>query len=206
MVHRGARGAEPNTGDGTGILTALPHEFLAKVARESLGADLPEPGRFAAGNVFLPTDDAARARCKETVASICAEEGQRLIGWRAVPTNADKADIGKTARASQPAIEQLFIAAADNLEGEAFERKLYLIRKRASHALRGDNSLVQSDYFFVCSLSTRVMIYKGMLTEDQLPDFYPDLRDEDYKSHLAMVHSRFSTNTFPAWHRAQPNR
>ena len=206
MVHRGARGAEANTGDGTGILTALPHEFLAKIAGQTFGGSLPAPGRYAAGNVFLPTDEAARAVCKETVAAICAEEGQRLIGWRPVPTNAEKADLGRTARASQPVIEQLFIAAGDGLEGDAFERKLYLIRKRASHRLRGDRSLQQAGYFFVCSLSTKVMIYKGMLTEDQLPDFYPDLRDPEYKSHLAMVHSRFSTNTFPSWDRAQPNR
>ena len=206
MVHRGARGAEANTGDGTGILTALPHEFLQKVAQQEFSTALPEAGAYAAGNVFLPTDDSARAICKQTVESICAEEGQRLIGWRAVPTTADKADLGKTARLSQPVIEQVFIAGSDGLAEDDFERKLYLIRKRASHKLRNNTSLAQSDYFFVCSLSTRVMIYKGMLTEEQLPDFFPDLRDEDYKSHLAMVHSRFSTNTFPAWHRAQPNR
>jgi glutamate synthase (NADPH/NADH) large chain len=206
MEHRGARGAEKNTGDGTGILTALPHEFLAKVARAAFGAELPKPGRFAAGNVFLPTDEAARAHCKRTVEAICAEEGQELIGWRPVPTSADDADLGRTARASQPVIEQLFIGAGKGIEGDAFERKLYLIRKRASHCLRSDATLAQSSYFFVCSLSTKIIIYKGMLTEGQLPDFYPDLRDTDYKSHLAMVHSRFSTNTFPSWDRAQPNR
>jgi glutamate synthase (NADPH/NADH) large chain len=206
MDHRGARGAEANTGDGAGILTALPHEFLQKVARREFNIELPAPGKFAAGNVFLPTDPSARETCKAVVAEICAEEGQILVGWREVPTDADKADLGRSARAAAPVIEQLFIGAGDGLEGDAFERKLYLIRKRASRSLRSDAGLEQAKYFFVCSLSTKVLIYKGMLTPGQLLTFYPDLNDPDYKSHLAMVHSRFSTNTFPSWDRAQPNR
>jgi glutamate synthase (NADPH/NADH) large chain len=206
MDHRGARGAEPNTGDGAGILTALPHEFLVKVAKRAFAAELPEPGRFAAGNVFLPTDAREREICKETIASICAEEGQILVGWREVPVDQDRADLGRTAREAQPKIEQLFVAAGNSLEGEAFERKVYLIRKRASHKLRSAMGLKQANYFFICSLSTKVLIYKGMLTPEQVPAFYPDLRDPDYTSHLAMVHSRFSTNTFPSWDRAQPNR
>ncbi|MBN1238883.1 MAG: glutamate synthase subunit alpha, partial [Gammaproteobacteria bacterium] len=206
MDHRGARGAEKNTGDGAGILTALPHEFLTRVARESFGTELPEPGKFAAGIVFLPTDAAERERCKAVVAEICAEEGQRLVGWRLVPTDADRADLGNTARAAQPHIEQLFVAADGSVEGDAFERKLYLIRKKATRRLRGDSSLAQREYFYVCSLSTKVIIYKGMLTPGQLMTFFGDLSDPDYTSHLAMVHSRFSTNTFPSWDRAQPNR
>ena len=206
MDHRGARGAEPNTGDGAGILTALPHEFLAKAARDAFGTDLPKPGRFGAGIVFLPTDERERAVCKETVARICGEEGQHLVGWRVVPINPDGANLGDSARAAQPHIEQLFVAASDGLEGDAFERKLYMIRKRASRVLRGDERLSQRHLFYVCSLSTKVMIYKGMLTPGQLMTFYPDLADPDYTSHLAMVHSRFSTNTFPSWDRAQPNR
>ena len=206
MDHRGARGAEPNTGDGAGILTALPHEFLRKVVREDLGAELPAPGRFAAGVVFLPTDAAERERCKAVVSDICAAEGQHLVGWRKVPIRPDEADLGHTAQAAAPRIEQLVIAAGDGLEGDAFERKLYLIRKRASHRLRGDASLKQAKYFYICSLSTKVLIYKGMLTPSQLPTFFDDLNDPDYTSHLAMVHSRFSTNTFPSWDRAQPNR
>ena len=206
MDHRGARGAEPNTGDGAGILTALPHEFLTRVARESLGAGLPPPGRFAAGNVFLPTDDAERAICKQVIADICREEGQTVVGWREVPVDADGADLGKTAREAQPDIEQLFIAAADGLEDDSFERKLYLIRKRATRQLQTEVGLEQAQSFFVCSLSTKVIIYKGMLTPEQVSAFYPDIRDPDYTTHLAMVHSRFSTNTFPSWDRAQPNR
>ena len=117
MDHRGARGAERNTGDGAGMLTALPHEFLAQVAKEDLGVDLPPPGRFAAGNVFLPTDEQERERCKAAVAVICAEEHQQLLGWRDVPTDADAADIGPTARLAEPKIEQLFIAAAGRVRG-----------------------------------------------------------------------------------------
>ncbi|HEY5666206.1 MAG TPA: glutamate synthase large subunit [Gammaproteobacteria bacterium] len=206
MDHRGARGAEPNTGDGAGILTALPHEFLAKVAKTSLGVDLPPPGKFAAGNVFLPNDDAERETCKRVIAEMCAEEGQQLVGWREVPVDPDGADLGKTARRAQPVIEQLFIAAGDGVEGDAFERKLYLIRKRASRRLRTELGLTQAQSFFVCSLSTKVIIYKGMLTPEQVPQFYPDIRDPDYTTHIAMVHSRFSTNTLPSWDRAQPNR
>jgi glutamate synthase (NADPH/NADH) large chain len=206
MDHRGARGAEPNTGDGAGILTALPHEFLAKVAKRELGVDLPAPGSFAAGNVFLPTDESAREHCKRVVAELCAEEGQRLVGWRVVPTEPEKADLGESARAAMPHIEQLIVAAGPGVDGHAFERKLYLIRKRASHRLRGDKSLEQAKFFYVCSLSSKTLIYKGMLTPGQVKAFYPDLDDPDYTTHLAMVHSRFSTNTFPSWDRAQPNR
>ena len=206
MDHRGARGAEEATGDGAGILTALPHEFLARVAREELGQDLPEPGKFSAGVVFLPNDPAQREKCKQAVARICAEEGQRTVGWRPVPTCPEEAGIGPTAQAAAPTIEQVFVAAGDGLSGNAFERKLYLIRKRASHLLRSDRSMSERKAFYVSSLSTKVLIYKGMLTPGQLMAFYPDLREPDYKSHLAMVHSRFSTNTFPSWDRAQPNR
>jgi len=206
MDHRGACGCEANTGDGAGMMTGLPHGFLKKVAREELGVELPEPGRFAAGNVFLPRDDAERATCKKRVEKVIAEQGQRLVGWRPVPVDPDGADIGPTARASMPVIEQLFVAAADGLEGDAFERQLYVIRKSVSHALRGDASLTQALMFYVCSLSTKVIIYKGMLTPDQVMKFFPDLRRDDYEAHLAMVHSRFSTNTFPSWDRAQPCR
>src|SRR5262249_42071277 len=145
-------------------------------------------------------------RCKSTVAALCAEEGQVLVGWRVVPTDPDAADIGHGARAAAPHIEQLFVAAGSGFEGEAFERKLYLLRKRASHRLRGDTTLTQAKHFYVCSLSTKTLIYKGMLTPGQLLNFYPDLRAQDYTTHLAMVHSRFSTNTFPSWDRAQPMR
>jgi len=206
MDHRGACGCEANTGDGAGILTALPHQFLQKVVQVDLKLKLPAPGRFAAGNVFLPKLENERAKCKQVVEEIIAAQGQRLVGWREVPTDKQAANIGPTAQASEPHIEQLVVAAGNGVEGDAFERQLYLIRKQASHRLRSDASLSQAKMFFVCSLSTKVLIYKGMLTTDQLFSYYPDLADSDYTSHLAMVHSRFSTNTFPSWDRAQPCR
>ena len=206
MDHRGACGCEANTGDGAGILTALPHEFFQQVARTDLGADLPEPGQFAAGNVFLPQLDDERAHCKKAVEQIIAAQGQRLVGWRQVPTDRKTANIGPTAQAGEPRIEQLIVAAAENCAGDAFERQLYLIRKQASSQLRSDDSLTQAKMFYICSLSTKVIIYKGMLTTEQLFRYYPDLADPTYTSHLAMVHSRFSTNTFPSWDRAQPFR
>ena len=205
MVHRGGLGFEANTGDGAGVLTALPHRFLAKTVKAALGVALPPPGRYGAGIVFLPRDAGERARCKAVVEEEIASAGQRLLGWRDVPTAPDAADIGSAARASMPAMEQLFIAA-NGVEGDALERKLYLIRKAATHRLRGDETLTQRQLLFFVSLSVNVVIYKGMLTPHQLFPFYPDLQDADYESHLAMVHSRFSTNTFPSWDRAQPNR
>ncbi|MBC8352733.1 MAG: glutamate synthase large subunit [Planctomycetes bacterium] len=206
MEHRGACGCESNSGDGAGIMTALPHEFFAKVAKDELKADLPEPGKFGAGIIFLPQEANERLHCKRVVEQIITEQGQRLVGWRKVPTESDAADIGPTARASEPVMEQLIIAAADGLEGDAFERQLYLIRKRASRVLRNDESLTQRKIFYVVSLSTKVIIYKGMLRTLQLMAYFPDLRDTDFTTHLAMVHSRFSTNTFPSWDRAQPFR
>ena len=204
MVHRGGVGYEHNTGDGAGVLTALPHAFLAKAAKEA-GIDLPAPGGYGAGIVFLPRDAVERERCKAEVAAQVSGAGQRLLGWREVPTRPDEADIGTAARASMPAMEQVFIAA-QGVAGDAFERRLYLVRKAASHKLRGDESLTERSLFFFASLSAKVMVYKGMLTPNQLAPFYPDLQDARFQTHLAMVHSRFSTNTFPSWDRAQPNR
>ncbi|EMI55367.1 glutamate synthase large subunit [Rhodopirellula sallentina] len=206
MDHRGACGCEPNTGDGSGIMCGLPHKFLRKVAKADLGVDLPEAGKFAAGLIFLPTDEAERKICKDTLEKLIAEAGQTLIGWRDVPQETDAADVGPTARRSEPVIEQLFVAAADGISEEEFERRLYMIRKQASHQLRGSETLEQALVFYVCSLSTKVIIYKGMLTPAQVMPYFPDLRDDDFETHLAMVHSRFSTNTFPSWDRAQPLR
>lgn len=206
MDHRGACGCEANTGDGAGMLTALPHSFLQKAVKADLGVDLPAAGSFAAGNVFLPQSDAEREKCKAVFEELVAEQGQQLTGWRVVPTDNKAANIGPTAQAGEPVIEQPIVAAAKGVAGDDFERKLYLIRKQASHRLRNDQSLTQAKMFYVCSLSTKVIIYKGMLSTEQLFDYYPDLTDPDFQSHLAMVHSRFSTNTFPSWDRAQPLR
>ncbi len=206
MDHRGACGCETNTGDGSGILCGLPDEFLRKVVKRDLQTDLPASGQYAAGLIFLPQDETERATCKHVIAGLIKEQGQRLIGWRDVPQWTDVADIGPTARAAEPRIEMLVVAAADGMPQDAFERNLYLIRKQASHRLRGDQSLKQASMFYVCSLSTTVIIYKGMLTPAQVLPYFTDLQDEDFKTHLAMVHSRFSTNTFPSWDRAQPLR
>jgi len=206
MDHRGGCGCETNTGDGAGILTALPHEFLRKVAKADLGIDLPEPGKYAAGNVFLPQDETERAHCKHFVEAAIREQGQRLLGWRDVPTDPETADIGPTALRSMPFVAQLYVGAADGLSQQAFERKLYVIRKKVSNALRVDAKLREAKLFYVCTLSTKTIVYKGMLTPAQVMSFYPDLADWTYTTHLAMVHSRFSTNTFPSWDRAHPMR
>ncbi len=205
MTHRGACGCEENTGDGAGFLTALPHEFLAKVARSDLRVELPAAGEFAAGLVFLPTDAKERDRAKAEVERIVAAEGQKTLGWRRVPTRPKEADIGPSALASEPVIEQLFVAAGGGLAGDAFERRLYSVRKQATRLIRGSQH-PQAKMFYVCSLSTKVIIYKGQLMPEQVIPYFPDLADADFTTHLAMVHSRFSTNTFPSWDRAQPNR
>jgi len=206
MVHRGACGCEANTGDGAGIMTSIPYDFLTKVAKQDLGVDLPEKGRYAAGIVFLPVDEVERKQCKELVNDLIEASGQKLIGWRELPVDPIKADVGPTARHAMPHMEQLFVGAADNLQGDNFERQLYILRKQGTHKVRSDENIQQRDLFYFCSLSTKVIVYKGMLNPDQLIPFYPDLADEDFTAHLAMVHSRFSTNTFPSWDRAQPKR
>ena len=206
MDHRGAVGADANSGDGAGILTALPDQFMRRVAREELKRSLPPSGRFGAGLVFLPQDLGERQRCQTTIESLISEYGQELVGWRLVPLRPDLAKLGDSAKASEPHIEQIMIAASAELSDKEFERCLYIIRKRATHLLRGDAALNQREMFYICSLSSIVMIYKGMLRTSQLMPYFPDLSESDYKSHLAMVHSRFSTNTFPSWDRAQPQR
>ena len=206
MDHRGGCGFEANTGDGAGILMALPNTFFAKVAAEQLGTTLPAVGAYAVGNIFLPQIVTERKFCRQAINNIIAEEGQILIGWREVPLDAVGADVGPAALIAQPYIDQLFIAAASGLNQDAFERVLYVIRKRFTHLLRNDESLTEAKQVYACSLSTKVIVYKGMLTPGQLFPFYKDLTNTNFETHLAMVHSRFSTNTFPSWDRAQPNR
>lgn len=206
MDHRGGCGFEANTGDGAGILMALPNSFFHKVAQTEFNVELPAAGQFAVGNIFLPQIDAERETCRQAINEIIAEEGQTLVGWREVPIDPKGADVGPAALMAQPRIEQLFISAESGLDQENFERKLYIIRKRFSHRLRQDSSLVEAKQVYACSLSTKVIVYKGMLTPGQLFPFYGDLTNPDFETHMAMVHSRFSTNTFPSWDRAQPNR
>ncbi|MFN2170835.1 MAG: glutamate synthase large subunit [Candidatus Promineifilaceae bacterium] len=212
MNHRGAAGAEPNTGDGAGILVQTPHEFLTKMCaaggpslNPAAGFSLPAPGRYGVGMVFLPQDEADRRRCEDRFAQIVTEEGQTLLGWRTVPT--DNSSLGATAVASQPFIRQVFIQRSAEIPDDmAFERKLYVIRKLAEKEIRYNQEEDGCRNFYVASLSYKTLVYKGMLLADQIDQFYPDLSDPDFKSAIALLHSRFSTNTFPSWERAHPNR
>ncbi|SMN01324.1 Glutamate synthase [NADPH] large chain [uncultured Candidatus Thioglobus sp.] len=205
MDHRGGCGCEENTGDGAGILTNIPHDFFIKEIKSLFNADV-EKGTYGIGNVFLPQDQRQREHCMTLMEKAISDEGQTFIGWREVPINADKADVGSIARDSQPVIKQLIISKADGIDNLAFERALFIIRKHVSNEIRTDEFLSQALLFYVCSLSTTVIIYKGMLMGSQLIDFYDDLSNVEYSTYLAMVHSRFSTNTFPSWDRAQPCR
>ncbi|WP_432798503.1 glutamate synthase large subunit [Poriferisphaera sp. WC338] len=211
MDHRGACGCEANTGDGAGILTAIPHDLFNEEYKKNAGTDLPERGHYAVGMIFFPQDADKRAACKKVIEKYIAEHKQTLLGWREVPTSASNADIGPSALRTEPFVEQVFIGAATGEFGadcdhdqDAFERELYTIRKQAFHEIK-TNDLDDGTYY-VCSLSSKIITYKGQLTSYQVPLYYADLRDERYTSHLAMVHSRFSTNTFPSWDRAQPLR
>ncbi len=202
LSHRGACGCDPLTGDGCGMLTQLPHDFLAAKAAE-LGFKLPAQGDYGAGNVFLPRDEAQRRFCEERLAAIVAEEGQRLVGWRDLPVENDV--LGWLAREVEPVIRQIFIARGADTPRDMLEWKLYVIRKRIEHEVRG-SELSERKYFYLPSLSSRVLVYKGLMLPEQMEGFYPDLRDERYVSALALVHQRYSTNTFPTWDLAHPFR
>lgn len=196
MEHRGALGSEPDTGDGAGIMVRIPHAFMQRVWKEA-GLDLPQPGEYAIGMFFLPQEREKRAALEALLETIVHEEGQRLRGWRTVPV--DPAMIGIGARESQPFMRQVLIERGEGAgDPLAFERRLYVIRKRWEREAEGTG--------YVASLSSRTLVYKGMLTPSQLECFYPDLLADDFASPFAVVHSRFSTNTFPSWERAHPNR
>jgi glutamate synthase (ferredoxin) len=218
LEHRGACGCEENTGDGAGILIQMPHRFFVKETA-SLKFVLPEPGDYGVGVVFLPTDDAARATCEKMIERIVRDEGQRVLGWRTVPTT-DGGLIGPSAKRGEPVIRQFFIKKFSGLPAApiadapgkprgadplAFERKLYVIRKLIESAIKR-SSIPQKEMVYLPSLSSRTLIYKGMLNAVQVEPYFPDLADETMESALALVHSRFSTNTFPSWPRAHPYR
>ncbi|MEO1122833.1 MAG: glutamate synthase large subunit [Cyanobacteria bacterium J06639_16] len=201
LDHRGAVGAEPNTGDGAGILMQLPHKFLKKVALAD-GITLPEPGYYGVGMVYSSPDADARAQGRQVFETLAAEEGMQVLGWRDVPTN--DAPLGETAKASEPFMAQVFIQRPDGLEDDwAFERKLYVLRKRSHGAVRESKV---DPYWYPSTISCRKIVYKGMLMPAQVGQYYPDLSDPDMESALALVHSRFSTNTFPSWERSHPYR
>ena len=203
LLHRGACGCEENTGDGAGILIQLPDRFLRNKCVD-LGFDLPRLGYFGAGLVFLPRPMGDAEKCRRLFQAIIEEEGQHLCGWREVPT--DHSPIGPSAIAAEPNIQQIFITRGETItDDDAFERKLYVIRKRIEHAI-WSSDIAEKDYFYIPSLSHRTLIYKGMLIGSQIEQMFPDIIDPNFESALALVHQRFSTNTFPSWPLAQPFR
>jgi len=203
LDHRGACGCEVNTGDGAGVLLQMPHAFLEEAAR-SARISLPPAGQYACGLVFMPPNATQRRKIEETFARVVQSEGQLYLGSRRVPV--DNSMLGETARSSEPSIHQVFIGRGPDTEGdEDFERKLYVIRKRAYSDIRV-STLGGSEYWYMVSLSHKTLVYKGMLTTLQLDQYFADLRNPSMETALAMVHSRFSTNTFPSWDRAHPYR
>ncbi|HKN87308.1 MAG TPA: glutamate synthase subunit alpha, partial [Nitrospiraceae bacterium] len=201
LAHRGAQGCDPCTGDGAGILFQVPHAFLRRVAAE-VKITLPDAGGYGVGMVFLPQNAAWRRSCEAAFEQVIAEEGLQLLGWRDVPVNSEA--IGPQARTTEPVIRQVFLARGA-LDEAQFERKLYIVRKRAEKALR-ESTLEGKDYFYIPSLSSNTIVYKGLLLPHQMAGYYRDLQESDVASALALVHSRFSTNTFPTWPLAHPYR
>jgi glutamate synthase (ferredoxin) len=203
LQHRGACGCEPSTGDGAGILIQMPDRFLRRVAAED-GIALPPSGLYGAGLVFLPRGDVERDKIRAIVETTIAEEGQRFLGWRDLPT--DDRHLGASAVACEPTIRQVFVGQGELIADPAhFERKLYVIRKRIETAVAGLD-LAEKKLFAIPSLSARTFVYKGMLRADQIETMFPDITDPDVESALALVHQRFSTNTFPSWPLAHPYR
>ncbi|MEN9741728.1 MAG: hypothetical protein RIR66_684, partial [Actinomycetota bacterium] len=190
LDHRGASGAEVNSGDGAGILTQIPDEFL----RAKVDFKLPADGSYAVGIAFLPTNKTERENAKTEIEKIAKREELKVLGWREVPIYT--AEVGPTALSVMPHFEQLFVEGENGETGIALDRKAFVLRKRAELELK----------VYFPSLSSRTLVYKGMLTTNQLEPFFPDLSDEKYKSAIGLVHSRFSTNTFPSWPLAHPYR
>ena len=203
LAHRGACGCEENTGDGAGILLQIPDAFMRNVA-SSLGISLPAAEEYGVGMVFLPRDSQDAARCEQLFEEAVALLGQKVLGWRDVPAN--PTGLGKSAAESRPLIRQVFVGrGAGVADVVAFERRLCLVRRAAEKLVRASD-IARRDDFYVVSLSARTLVYKGMLKADQLDSYFPDLSELSVVSALALVHSRFSTNTFPSWSRAHPYR
>ena len=203
LEHRGAVGADPRAGDGAGILVQAPHKFLAKKAA-ALGINLPAPGHYAVGALFMPHDADWRREIIDTYTALAAQDGMAVLGWRDVPT--DNSTLGESVKPTEPVHKQVFIARNPNIASEEeFERRLYILRKTISSTLYGRRGRSTSNYYPV-SISCRTLIYKGMFLADQLCTYYPDLHDPDFESALALIHQRFSTNTFPTWSLAHPYR
>ncbi len=201
LAHRGAQGCDPCTGDGSGILLQVPHEFFKRAAKD-IGIKLPNAGEYGVGMLFMPPDADARKQCETLLTGIVKEEGAKLLGWRDVPVKSDV--IGVQARKTEPFMRQVFIARGI-FNDEQFERKLYVIRKQVEKAVR-ESAIEGRDYFYISSLSSNTMVYKGLLLPHQMGAYYQDLTDPSMTSALALIHSRFSTNTFPTWPLAHPYR
>jgi glutamate synthase (ferredoxin) len=203
LDHRGAAGSEANTGDGAGVLIQMPHAFL-KEACKKVRITLPEPGEYGCGHVFLPRDRIKRRRLEERFEQIIQAEGQTVLGWRTVPV--DSSSLGETARSCEPTIRQVFVGRGPGTpDPMAFERKLFVIRKHAYNEIRA-STMDGAEYWYVASLSFKTLVYKGMLLTEQLDNYFTDLKNPAMATALALVHSRFSTNTFPSWDRAHPYR
>ncbi|MDP8254096.1 MAG: glutamate synthase large subunit [Candidatus Kaelpia aquatica] len=203
LSHRGAVGADPDTGDGAGLLIQMPHDFLYKAAGD-LGIKLPDRSEYGSGLVFLPRDSGDRELCKKIFQKVIKDEGQHFLGWRKVPV--DSSCIGRSAKDTEPIFEQIFIARDNGIKNQLeFERKLYVIRREVENAVL-KSSLEDKNSFYITNISSRTLSYKGLLTPEQVEDFFLDLKDKSLKSALCLVHSRYSTNTFPSWNLAQPFR
>ncbi|HEV8413679.1 MAG TPA: glutamate synthase large subunit [Bryobacteraceae bacterium] len=202
LTHRGACGCDPETGDGAGITIEIPHEFFSRECSR-LGFSLSEPGTYGVGMMFLPVEPKQRLICEGIVERVAKEEGLSVLGWRDTPVHADA--IGRTARATQPYIEQVFLRGGPHLTQDQLERRLYVVRRRAEAEIL-ETELSEKEFFYVPSMSSRLIVYKGLLLAPQIDDFYKELRDPETRSSLSMVHQRFSTNTFPTWQLAHPYR
>ncbi|MCW5682664.1 MAG: glutamate synthase subunit alpha, partial [Xanthobacteraceae bacterium] len=203
LEHRGAVGADPRAGDGAGILVQIPHKFFTKKTKQ-LGFELPAPGKYAIGYLFLPREPQWRQVIIDIYAEAIAEEGMKLLGWRDVPT--DNSTLGESVKPTEPVHVQVFIGRGAGIKDETeFERRLYILRKVISNKIYNKRERRLADYYAV-SISCRTVVYKGMFLADQLGSYYPDLHDADFESALALVHQRFSTNTFPTWSLAHPYR
>ncbi len=203
LEHRGAVGADPKAGDGAGLLIQLPDAFLRKVM-DAQGVDLPQEGHYGVGQLFMPREDDTRQAIEKILEILVEEEGQKVLGWRDVPV--DNSDLGESVRPTEPLHRQLFIGRGDNCpDQDCFERKLFVIRKSAFARVQALHMAGIEDYY-ISSMSSRTLLYKGMLLADQVGAYYLDLMDEDMASAMALVHQRFSTNTFPTWSLAHPFR
>jgi len=202
LTHRGACGCDPETGDGAGLLIQIPHKFFARECA-ALGFQLPEPGAYGVGMVFFPVEKLPRLQCEGIIEKVVGEEGLTVLGWRDTPCDGNA--IGRVARASQPYIQQIFIGCPAGMDEDGFERKLYVVRKQIEAQVAAAD-MDDKHFFYIPSLSSRTIVYKGLLLAPQIANFYGELSDPEVVSAICLVHQRFSTNTFPSWRLAHPFR